>query len=177
MGADIISVRSYEYERVLRSECDYAGYLPYWDAKQDGADIVSAPIFSPSHGFGGNGAYDPAAIIPFLNITADGGGCLFDGPFAGEVIHTGHEGDTTYHERCIKRNFLQLPATRWFNAAAEQDVLASETYERFAVVLEGDGDLNNTLGIHNAGHLGVGGDVRPLSLPLPPRTNTPTCRC
>lgn len=149
----------YEYERVLRSECGYSGYLPWWDAKQDGHDIFTSPMWSATHGFGGNGAYDPTAVIQFLNITADGGGCLVDGPFKDTVIHVGYTNDTSYQERCIKRNIIRFPASRWFTPAAEQDALASQDYERFAVVLEGDGDPNTNLGMHNTGHMSVGGDM------------------
>lgn len=141
-------------------------YKRYWDQKADNADIFASPVFDTEFGFGGNGAFDPTALIPFINITADGGGCIQDGPFKDLTIHLGYNNDSSYQERCITRNIIQAPASRWWNAQEENNALAHPTYEIFAELLEGNGNFTFDLGMHNAGHMAVAGDVS--SSPFPP---------
>jgi len=138
----------------------------YWDQKRDHDDIFASPVFDSEFGFGGNGAHDPTAVIPFINITADGGGCIQDGPFRDLTIHLGSNNDSSYNERCLKRNIIQLPVSRWWAAETEEATLAHPTYELFAELLEGNGNFSLDLGMHNAGHMAVAGDVS--SPPLPP---------
>ncbi|KAG9079785.1 hypothetical protein FS749_008244 [Ceratobasidium sp. UAMH 11750] len=60
------------FEKALRDECSYTGYLPYWDWSLDAADVSAAPVFSsnPTTGFGTFG-------------TAANNYVVTDGAFAG----------------------------------------------------------------------------------------------
>ncbi|KAF8053794.1 hypothetical protein FPV67DRAFT_1461980 [Lyophyllum atratum] len=153
----------YEYERVLREECGYAGGVPYWDQSKDYRDILASPLLNGEVSFGGNGKYDPDAPLSrlptFPTFDYTGGGCIHSGAFKDEVIHLGHTNDSSYHERCLKRNIVREPAREWLKPSREVDVLKNPNYERFAVALEGNLDWNTDFGIHNAGHLCIEGDM------------------
>lgn len=99
--------------------------------------------------------------MPVFNYT--GGGCIKNGVFKDEVIHLGNNNDSSYHERCIKRNIIREPAQLWQKPSRVADVLAKPNFEEFAVSLEGNLDWTGDFGIHNSGHLTIEGDVSSLS--------------
>lgn len=123
-------------------------------------DIKSSPVLNPILGFGGEGVYDPAA---FQIGDSTGGGCLKDGIFKDFKNHISLGANTTIGgERCIKRNIYQFVAPEWLTQKAEDETLAHNTFEDFAVALEGNVHLDSFIreqGIHNAGHFVIGGDV------------------
>ncbi|KAH7000636.1 hypothetical protein EDB80DRAFT_753793 [Ilyonectria destructans] len=53
-------------EELLRNECGYKGYQPYWNEVFDVDDMAGSVVFDPKTGFGGNGSGDD--------------GCVADGP-------------------------------------------------------------------------------------------------
>ncbi|KAF4994639.1 hypothetical protein FGRMN_5636 [Fusarium graminum] len=65
------------HESILRNECDYKGYQPYWDwtIDADKKDVPNSPIFDPETGFGGDGKLTGSKVPGF-------GRCVVDGPFA-----------------------------------------------------------------------------------------------
>lgn len=86
----------WELEQVLRSECNYKGYLPYWDyAKYLGRPTNQNPLFDGSQtSIGGDGTG--------LN------GCVEDGPFANFTVNMPPPDESSRQQRnpsCIKRHF------------------------------------------------------------------------
>lgn len=76
---------------VVRDECNYTGYQPYWEETLDMGDLASSILFDPITGFGGQG-----------------GECIDDGPFANLTINLNYDyasleffADT----RCVSRSF------------------------------------------------------------------------
>lgn len=157
----LINCASYEFELALKTECGYRDSLPYWDIKRTSpSNLLNSTIFSPSpSGFGGNGAYDPTALIQWLWIPAQGGGCIQSGPFKDVVIHIGPGNSTAYTERCIKRNIFPRAAERWMTKEEEERLYKLEEYEVFQDTLQGAIDFDTNLGVHNGGHLVVSGEV------------------
>lgn len=148
-----------EFEKAIRNECFYFGALPYWDQTLDYQNLTESPVFHPIIGFGGDGA--PVGERP-------SGGCIQNGLFKDTVINIAPQSSPAVGTtRCIKRMLNQATATYWWAPERLAECLAAPDYETFAVVLEGDLFLPNyfpKLGIHGAGHGGVGGDVRLVSL-------------
>ncbi|TGZ77421.1 Di-copper centre-containing protein [Ascodesmis nigricans] len=148
------------FEKVLQTECNYSGMIPYWDQSRDTANFLNAPVFHTTYGFGGNGAEEGGdPNIP----GSTGGGCITSGPFKNLRIHIAHAGvDAPNIDRCLKRAIAPPLAQAWQTAKKESQVLASPNYETLAVVLEGDvifPDVMVKLGMHNSGHSTVGGDM------------------
>jgi tyrosinase len=97
------------YETALRTECNYAGYQPYWNwAKY--SDLVNSPIFNGDEwSMGGNGnaigphaglSLGPGSTLP----GGPGGGCVTKGPFANTTIHLGPLMPTMDPKLGIKNN-------------------------------------------------------------------------
>ncbi|KAF2237624.1 putative tyrosinase [Viridothelium virens] len=116
------------YEDALRNECDYNGYLPYWDWSLDWNNISGSPVWDNEFGFGGNG-----------NSSEDGfrGNCVTDGPFAWlEVLFIG---DISV-PHCLSRGFLEGDElNKWtsqWQPSVIDGVLSTQTYANFSLRLE-----------------------------------------
>lgn len=94
------------YEKVLRDECGYSGYQPYWDWSLT-QTIEAHPLFDGSDtSISGNGeaiAHTSYLLIPtqkILNSTAlgngSGGGCLTSSPFANLTVNQGWTSRLSY---------------------------------------------------------------------------------
>ncbi|OHW96413.1 tyrosinase central domain-containing protein [Colletotrichum incanum] len=72
------------HEDLLRTECGYSGYQPYWDwtIEGDSKSMVNSPLFDPVHGFGGDGKNTNSTVPGFER-------CVTDGPFANTNLTLG----------------------------------------------------------------------------------------
>ncbi|KAH7306089.1 hypothetical protein BKA65DRAFT_442975 [Rhexocercosporidium sp. MPI-PUGE-AT-0058] len=171
------------YEAALRDECSYSGAQPYWDWTLDtvshgGASFASSPIFSPTHGFGGNGVdgTTPFPLDQFDFFGAPWGSCVADGPFASPPTPLRNLGYgynlTTAHPHCVKRNFQVTTFSgvdsclSWPGMVYPLLTTAAGDFANFTSSMgTGPGaldtrfDPNCPLGIHGGGHFGVGGEM------------------
>ncbi|KAF2127046.1 Di-copper centre-containing protein [Dothidotthia symphoricarpi CBS 119687] len=148
------------YEKALRDECGYSGGQPYWDWSQDASPhnplstrAFHSAIFSPDHGFGGNGAFiAPTADQNPLNITGGtGGGCVKNGPFAPPAFMLNFP-----TLDCLRRDFIPAIMNTFADPALVQNVLAQPDYTSFARAVENVPSFEQP-NIHGSGHFGVGG--------------------
>lgn len=150
------------YESMLRRECGYEGAQPYWDWNLDVVDedtFLNSPVFDAETGFGGNGAYIPVDTSnPFEVPGRTGGGCVLDGPFAGDdaVVRLGPQSSLAYNPRCLSRDLSPYFAGRYLGWNQTRLTLTQEDYGWFAKVVEG-GPSFDASGVHGGGHYGVGG--------------------
>ncbi|KAF8602085.1 Di-copper centre-containing protein [Ceratobasidium sp. AG-I] len=137
------------FENALRDECEYPGYLPYWDWSRDTSNIPAAPVFSSSNttGFGKFGTIDN-------NYT------VTDGAFSTVV-----RAYPTPH--IITRNYLPQPfqakvfpfnftypnkyAVEAFTPTELSNIISNFTgdFVSFAAYMDG----KSAQGMHNAAHL------------------------
>ncbi|ORY16146.1 hypothetical protein BCR34DRAFT_557797 [Clohesyomyces aquaticus] len=93
---------AYLYEKALREECGYSGYLPYWDwARWADVPLNTNPLWDGSAtSMSGNGKYipnrngtvqpGPVSGAPSLyTAPGTGGGYIYEGPFVNWTLHLG----------------------------------------------------------------------------------------
>ncbi|KAJ3543058.1 hypothetical protein NM208_g3782 [Fusarium decemcellulare] len=161
----------WQYETALRDECGYMGSQPYWDWTEHNDNFTQHPLFDGSeYSLGGNGLYVPHGIangtvpgVPDPQVVTKppgtGGGCVVDGPFANITLNLGPvfpEGDPNrtgleYSPHCMTRDFLQPLSQEFLTRESVAELLAQPTMADFRRTLD--------LGIHFAGHAGIGGDL------------------
>ncbi|KAF4460621.1 hypothetical protein FALBO_12592, partial [Fusarium albosuccineum] len=161
----------WQYETALRDECGYKGSQPYWDWTEHNDNFTQHPLFDGSeYSLGGNGLYVPYGIangtvpgVPDPQVVTKppgtGGGCVVDGPFANITLNLGPvfpEGDGNktgleYSPHCMKRDFLQPLGQEFLTHESAANLLSQPTMADFRRTLD--------LGIHFAGHAGIGGDL------------------
>ena len=122
------------YEQAIRTECNYKGYLPYWDWAEYSQDQSLSPVFDGTPtSFGGNGKPVPHSAqnasqvglptpIFIYRPAGTGGGCVADGSGGlgglgpkftvrlGPVSPADNPPDNLYglkcNPRCLVRDFL-----------------------------------------------------------------------
>ncbi|KAH8804897.1 hypothetical protein F5884DRAFT_859514 [Xylogone sp. PMI_703] len=118
------------YETTLREKCSFNGNLPYWDWSLDWESLFSSPVFSSTHGFGGNGN---TSLSPILNF----GTCVTEGPFADLTLSFAGQ-ETQSH--CLTRSFqdegLRGYSGEGVSPAAIEEVLSKEDYASFFSAIE-----------------------------------------
>ncbi|GAP88085.1 putative amino acid transporter [Rosellinia necatrix] len=122
------------HDRLIRTECNYTGPLPYWDEPSDVGNIAGSPLFTEEPGFGGDGTGSDD--------------CIADGPFADTTLH--FKEDLTTSDYCISRALND----RGFNSGTRANAeacLQKDNFEDAWECLEGNP--------HNAGHGGVAGTM------------------
>ncbi|KAF2018019.1 Di-copper centre-containing protein [Aaosphaeria arxii CBS 175.79] len=115
------------YEQMLRNECGYKGYLPYYNWAWWAEDPASSPLLDGSDtSISGDGEFVPgrnATCVPNpkscyqIMVPGTGGGCVTSGPFKDWKVNLGPitSRDTTvppnpspdglgHNPRCIKRD-------------------------------------------------------------------------
>ncbi|KAJ7636904.1 tyrosinase [Roridomyces roridus] len=153
------------FEATLRTECAFAGSLPYWDWSRDVDaynSIAKSPVFDPVFGFGGNGLHIPGYAGPFNNLTnlpgwvsGTGGGCITTGPFASYNLSLGPGTNLTNH--CLTRDFHDDFA--WVLSSAQvANTTKQPTFESFRIELEGQ-PVTPTMKLHDGGHFTVGAEM------------------
>ncbi|CAK3762431.1 Di-copper centre-containing [Lecanosticta acicola] len=169
------------FERALRNECGYTGLQPYLNWPRYAHDLHNAPVFDGSDtSLGNNGAYDPkhngtnipSNAFPYITLPAEGGGgCITSGPFANTTVRLGSVAPALsdvpanplanglgYNPRCIRRDISGTAAKQYLTDTSVYTLLTtSPNISSFQTTLQGDFP-NGYLGIHTAGHCGVGGD-------------------
>jgi len=153
------------YENLLRSKCGYLGAQPYWDWTLDVSPSLSkfpsSPVFSATHGFGGNGPFVPVADDNPLKVPGrTGGGCVTSGPFAGvaDLVHLGPGDSVTYNPQCLRRDLSPAFAARYLGMNQTRITLSQPDFGWFARTVEGSPSFDAS-GVHGGGHFGVGGTL------------------
>lgn len=168
------------FEQALRNECDYKGYLPYYNWPLFAEDPKASPLLDGSHtSISGDGIYVPgrnSTCVPnpsrcFVQIEpGSGGGCVNSGPFKDWKINLGpiQSLDVTvppnpwanglgYNPRCIKRDISTQ------SSLETNDQFVSDLIKNSATVSAFQNTLQNPepgrLRIHLAGHNIIGGDA------------------
>ncbi|KAJ9669504.1 hypothetical protein H2201_000371 [Coniosporium apollinis] len=170
------------YEKALREECGYKGYLPYYNYAKYASDPLQSPLFDGSDtSISGNGAYVnhtgldiPNALVPHVHIPpGPGGGCITSGPFANWTVNLGPVANVLpyveqnpdpaglgryYNPRCLRRDISAFVSAGW---AKDQDIV--DLINDYTDILSFQNRLQGEfsvgyLGVHSAGHFMVGGD-------------------
>lgn len=125
------------HETLLRNECNYTGYQPYWDELRDADasyNVSDSIVFDPDTGFGG-----------------EGGDCVTDGPFVNITLRLTEEwGVVNSSDYCLSRSF----DNDIFQGANSTNVAACMAAENFTAAT--DCFKSDP---HTAGHGGVGGTM------------------
>ncbi|KAK7705175.1 hypothetical protein SLS64_008069 [Diaporthe eres] len=122
------------HEKLLRDECNYTGYQPYWEESLDSGNISASVVFDPVTGFGG-----------------EGGDCVDDGPFANLTLGLSSNGSQIWEEDyCLARSFSDT-IFDYGNTTYIEECLS---YDNYTGALECYMSLP-----HVAGHGGVGGTI------------------
>lgn len=145
---------------------------------------AGSPLFDAIDGFGGNGMWlfcygggvllwrwgyadrtDPGPYVscedqPFESFcvpNGTGGGCVLDGPFRNLTLHLGPGENVHRNDHCLRRNFHLQSIQNWFSTDEVEGTLGEGSYFEFWRRLEGLFEVHR-IGLHGAGHLGVGGE-------------------
>ncbi|KAM0268535.1 hypothetical protein ACHAQH_009965 [Verticillium albo-atrum] len=160
------------HEDILREECGYTGFQPYWDwsIDADANDMINSPLFDPVTGFGGDGKPSGRNETGFQR-------CVLDGPFANTTLTLGlgwpdfnGRGDRPH---CFTREFnsaegfdengnqiigdMQVAA---YNTTTMNTIYALDTYATMSNMLE--------MLPHAQIHSIIFGDMGPASSPNEP---------
>ncbi|KAJ1302867.1 hypothetical protein OPQ81_003167 [Rhizoctonia solani] len=136
------------FENELRSVCNYAGYLPYWDWSLDSSAVTASPVFSPSttNGFGSFG------IAPEYRVT--------DGPFSNVTrayptphVITRNYKPKPFEEQVFPFQFTtpDLLASATFTPAKIDEIVNGFPGDFVGFTAHMDGE--RAQGMHNAAHL------------------------
>ncbi|KAF7864306.1 uncharacterized protein EAF02_010274 [Botrytis sinoallii] len=117
------------YELALKGQCNYTGYLAYWDWELDWSDIETSPIWDNEDGFGGDGTGD---------LSVGEGRCVTDGPFANMTLFYYEDSE---QEHCLSRGFRHGSEKNQFvtsrlHPSSLQKAFNSPDYRGFNLALE-----------------------------------------
>ncbi|KAH7339062.1 Di-copper centre-containing protein [Rhizoctonia solani] len=135
-------------EKELRSKCNYAGYLPYWDWSLDSGDVTASPVFSSSttHGFGSFGTG------PVFTVT-DGAFSNVQRAYPSPHVITRNFKPKPFEEQVFPFEFTtpDLLASDTFTPAKIDEIVNGfpGDYVGFAAHMDGV----RAQGMHNAAHL------------------------
>lgn len=134
---------------------------------------MKSPIFDPVYGFGGNGPYIvdvsgfPAEMQTIVDIPGrQGGGCITDGPFKDRQIPMGPANHTAYTPHCLRRDVSPWLITQTANASKLAWTMQATSHWDLDHRTEGLSLAVSGMGLHAAGHLGVGGQIGEVSRPF-----------
>ncbi|KAB5560194.1 hypothetical protein GE09DRAFT_82182 [Coniochaeta sp. 2T2.1] len=170
----------YQYEKALRDECGFTGYLPYWDWPRYARSPETSPLFDGSpYSLGGNGEFIPhdgPVIVPPEGIgggniqlpAGTGGGYVRTGPFANMTVNLGPVGGVLgtppgplgglgYNPRFMKRDLGGAMNTRYANYTTVLDLLTTCDIDAYRHVSEGV-PYTPEIGPHGGVHYTIGGD-------------------
>ncbi|EOA82019.1 uncharacterized protein SETTUDRAFT_97043 [Exserohilum turcica Et28A] len=168
------------YEQLLRNECGYQGYLPYYNWAWWSKDPSKSPLFDGSDtSISDGGAYVPNrnySCTPsqdrcFIKLPPGSGGGCVSGPLANWTVSLGPiqtkaEGikpnpqadGLGYNPRCLNRDLNKVSAYASRDEVITELITTSNEVGTFQNRLQGD-FANGYLGVHSAGHYTVGGDA------------------
>lgn len=155
------------WEQLLRNECGYDGYQPYWNWALSAGNLSGSPLFDGSEtSLSGNGEPKPDRI-PYIvggvpMPVGTGGGCVMNGPFANMTLNLGpfefaqtlppNWGDWTPH--CLYRDFNDWGAARYTNQSSVDRLFTLENIVELQDAISSSGVEK---GVHTGGHYAVGG--------------------
>ncbi|KAI4912816.1 hypothetical protein J4E90_006222 [Alternaria incomplexa] len=171
------------YEQLLRNECGYKGYLPYYNWAWWYEDPASSPLFDGSDTSISNGGdYVPGRNYTCVGVPTgspdcpiklepgSGGGCV-SGPLANWTVTLGpiatkvtgikpnpQADGLGYNPRCINRDVNKNSAYLSRDEVITELLENSNDILTFQNRMQGDFP-NRYLGVHSAGHYTVGGDA------------------
>lgn len=122
----------HSYEIAPRTQCNYSGYMPYWDWTLDWTDFHSSPIFDPYPGFGCDGNRSAPESVGH-------GHCVAEGPFADlRPLYF----DRDRQEHCLSRGMrsgetLDFAMSK-ISPRAVEGTLQRQAYHNFTFWLEKD---------------------------------------
>lgn len=174
----------WSFEKALRDECGYAGFLPYWNWGKSAHDPAGSPYMDGSeYSQGGDGEFQSHGCTPALISGLGcippgwGGGCVATGPYAGLRANLSATGPTFpgvpagrarlgFQPRCVRRDISAWVTRQWSTDAQSADLLANPAYQTglaaFQDRLQGgnasDIWASRFFGLHTAGHFAWGGD-------------------
>jgi tyrosinase len=173
---------TWAYEQVLRNECGYKGYQPYYQWAYWANEPDKSPAMDGSDtSMSGDGEYVPGrsnVCIPSPDQCGislppgSGGGCIKSGPFRDWRVHLGpvaavlpnlpqnpEVSGLGYNPRCLKRDISRMASSGW---TKDQDIVdlvqKSPGFLSFSTTMQGDFG-NGFLGVHTGGHFTIGGDT------------------
>ncbi|KAL2861237.1 tyrosinase family protein [Aspergillus lucknowensis] len=167
------------WETALRTECGYAGGVPYWDWTLT-QDLASNPIFNTASdstdgidtSLSGDGTYnatEQALRDPTIASLPEGhgGGCVKAGPFKDFPVHLGPftfgqayahaplpDNAFAYNPRCLQRNLQPAVVEMYNNADIVRRMLSAPDIDAFLRLL--DPSAAGVMGAHGGGHDAVG---------------------
>lgn len=147
------------YENALRTRCNYAGSLVYWDWTLDWEHLEHAPVFDsdPETGFGTDGEANGAITV------GKTGRCVIDGAFSD--IEASYY-DVKHQPHCLSRGFrdddgsLGIMDGRTISPESINEVLNLDAYEKFVKEMESR--------VHDTIPFGIGGDFETFTAPYDP---------
>ncbi|KAH7304801.1 hypothetical protein B0I35DRAFT_414371 [Stachybotrys elegans] len=166
----------WSYEKALRNECGYTGYLPYWNwfANQD--DLSKSPVFDGSDtSMGSDGSFvehNGSTGGGGLHIpSGKGGGCIASGPFANQsanlgpvspgqdgLIGVGIANKLNYNPHCVTRDLSSWLASQIYTKEAFYNATIRDTARDIASFQrEIDTQSIGLPGIHSGGHQTLSG--------------------
>ncbi|KAJ5115229.1 domain di-copper centre [Penicillium alfredii] len=168
------------WERAIRDECEYTGYLPYWNWPLWVDNLAASPLFDCSEtSLSGDGEFDSSEEdISNANITiprGTGGGCVRCGPFKDMQIHMGPFSRNLvslteipspgfeYNPRCFVRSLNLFVATHYTNATLVDRLMASSDIVDFQTVVDHwPARPDGVFGVHGGGHFSLGSTFQDL---------------
>ncbi|KAF4459570.1 FAD binding domain-containing [Fusarium albosuccineum] len=166
----------WSYEKALRDECGYTGYLPYWNWFSHQDDLRKSPVFDGSEtSVGSDGVFvqhNGSTGSGGLHIPSGlGGGCIESGPFANlsanlgpvqpqqdGIIGLGTENKLQYNPHCVQRDLSSWLATRIYTKEAFLNATVRETAKDIASFqAEIDNQSSGLPGVHAGGHQTISG--------------------
>ncbi|XEV07527.1 hypothetical protein FSHL1_012814 [Fusarium sambucinum] len=168
---------TWAYEKALQGECGYKGTQPYWNWFET-RDFISYPLFDgldtsvSGNGeyFKHNGSFSGRGTIHVPS--GNGGGCIRSGPFAGAVANLGPPAPSMdgmiatktpleCNSRCLRRDLSRYAMEQWIIYPNLHNLtlgVASSNIDIMQKEFQGGRFAEGFLGLHGAGHYGVGGN-------------------
>ncbi|KAF3049044.1 hypothetical protein E8E11_008917 [Didymella keratinophila] len=171
----------YAYEQLLRNECGYKGYLPYYNWAWWAEDPSKSPLLDGSEtSIGGDGEYIAGRNYTCVGQIAScyiklqpgqGGGCIKSGPMKNWTMNLGPI-DTKwpsikknpspdglgYNPRCLSRDLTKDASMGATDKIISDLIKNSNDIHTFQNLVQGDFP-NKYIGVHSAGHYTIGGDA------------------
>lgn len=167
------------YEKALREECGYDGYLPYWNHARYASAPLESPIFDGSDtSMSGTGLETETTTVPESALVLPwrgGGGCIHTGPFVNWTVNIGplaklwmevpdnpRADGRGYNPRCVRRDVNAYVAAHSTSDANVTELITRHAdYAAFQTQFETTSDPERNpgvLGVHAGGHYTHGGD-------------------
>ncbi|KAI8942273.1 hypothetical protein NX059_000352 [Plenodomus lindquistii] len=175
---------TWAFEQMLRNECGYKGYQPYYNWAWWAEDPKSSPLLDGSDtSLSGDGEYIPgrnSSCLPtgypcYMKLEpGSGGGCVTSGPFKDWKINMGpvqsvlkipgglppnpQADGLGYNPRCLRRDISVQAANATTDEAVSALIKNHHDIAEFQRVYQGEFP-EGSMGVHAGGHYVVGGDA------------------